>query len=309
MKSLILKLFLILSSTSLFASEFITFGTGEITGSYYPRGKFICNLINSSSTKIRCSVESTDGSIYNINAIRNKEFNFAFSQSDTIYEAISGKNKAESKKIRSVIAVYPELLTFIVNKKSKIKTIEDIREKRINIGNPLSGSEVTTLELLAAYKIKKSDLKQASWLKAEDTADALRDHRIDGYFFMVGHPAQNIKDAAQSLPISILPLKGKEVNDFLKENEYFLKGFIPANVYEGIDKEVETFGVKAVIISHEDVSDTLVYNFVKILLENFDEFKKSHMVYKNITKESLLKGLIAPQHKGAIKYFKEINLL
>lgn len=314
MKKLIVKLGLIISSTSLFSNEFITFGTGEVNGTYYPRGQFICKLINKYQidNKIRCSVESTDGSIYNINAIQNEEFNFAISQSDTIYQATNGKknfkdNKVE--KLRSVIAIYPELLTFIVNKKSKIKHIEDIRGKRINIGNPGSGSEFSTLELFSEYKIKKSDLLQASSLKATDTADALRDNKIDGYFFMVGHPAQNIKDSADSLPISILTINGKKIDKFLQKNTYFSKAVIPANLYEGITEPIETFGVKAVIISSTNVKEELVYNFVKIILENFDEFKKSHIVYKNITKESLLEGLGAPQHEGAKKYFKEINLL
>lgn len=314
MKKLIINWFIIFNATSLFSTDFITFGTGEINGTYYPRGQFICNLINKNQLEenIRCSVESTNGSVHNINAIESGEFNFAISQSDTINYAINGKKSFKNKKIRklrSVISIYPELLTFIVNKKSNIKTIEDVVGKRINIGNPKSGSYATTQDLFNEYNIENDSLKLAAALNAEDTADALRDNRIDGYSFVVGHPAQNIIDSANSLPISILPINGTKIDKFLEKNKHFSKAIIPANLYKGINKPVETIGIKAVIITSADVSENLVYNFVKIILENFDEFKKSHIVYKNITKKSLLKELGAQQHKGAIKYFKEINLL
>ena len=312
MKKNIISLSLLLASTFVHSKEYITFGTGEINGTYYPRGQFICDLINKyqKADNINCSVESTDGSVYNINAIKNKNFNFAISQSDTIYQALNGKKSFKNndfKKLRSVIAIHPELLTFVVNKKSGIKTIEDIKGKRINIGNPKSGSEFSTMELFNIYNIKKTDLKMASSLKAEDTADALRDNKIDGYFFMVGHPALNIKDAADSQNISIIPIKGKKIDLFLKENSFFTKSIIPKNLYKGINKDIETLSVKAVIITSADVKEELVYNFVKIILENFEEFKSSHIVFKDLTKKSLLEGLTAPLHKGAKKYFDEIK--
>ncbi|MGK0255726.1 MAG: TRAP transporter TAXI family solute receptor [Arcobacteraceae bacterium] len=308
----ILKLLFLVTTTSLISREFITFGTGEVDGTYYPIGQSICKLINTKQSQIRCSVESTYGSIYNINAIKNEEFNLGISQSDTIYHAIYGETIFKSnknKKLRSVIAVYSELLTFIVNKQSQIKDISDIKGKRISTGNKNSGSELTTLGIFKEYKIKRTDLLQMSSLKSTDTADALRDNQIDGYFFMVGHPTQNIKDAIESLDISIVPIKGKIIDQFLVKNPYFSKAFISGNLYDGINESIETIGAKSIIISSTDVSEELVYTFVKLIMENFDEFKKLHVVLENITKESLLQGLVAPQHKGAIKYFKEINLI
>lgn len=302
----------ILMATLSFGENRITFGTGEVNGTYYPIGKNICKLINKNHNEIKCSIESTDGSVHNINSVKDSEFNFGISQADTLNHAINGKKSYRNKRIsnlRAVISIYPELLTFVTNKKSNIKSLEDIKNKRVNIGNPNSGSEATVLELLKEYEIKKSDLALASSLKAADTADALRDERIDGYFFMVGHPAKNIEDAANSIPISIANIKGEKLDGFIKKNPYFTKAYIPKNLYKGVDKKIETFGVKAVIFTKEEVSDELVYKFLKTILENFDEFKKAHVVFKDLTKESLLKGLGAPMHKGAIKYFKEINLL
>lgn len=301
-------------SVCLFAKESILLGTGEIDGTYYPTGQFMCKLINryKTQTNTRCVVEATDGSVANIQAIATKTFNFAISQSDTIYQAVHGIKRFDAKPVknlRTVMSIYPELLTFVASKASGIKHITDIKNKRINIGNPNSGSEFTTLELFSQYQLKKSDLALWGSLKIADTADALKDAYIDGYFFMVGHPAPNIKDAAESLPIRLIPLKGAEVEALLEKQPYFQRASIGANLYEGVHKSIETFGVKAVLITHKDVSKELVYHFVKTILENFEEFKNSHPVYKNITKQSLLESLFAPQHEGAKQYFQEVGLL
>jgi len=310
MNKLTLQLILLFTTTSLLSKEFIILGTGEENGTYYPVGLSMCKFINQKQKNIKCSVESTYGAIYNINAVLNQEFNFGISQSDTIFHALNNnmnfKNK-ETKNLRSIIAIYPELLTFIVNQKSNITKIQDIKDKRINIGSKHSGSELSTLDILDAYNIKKTDLRQASSLNAMDTVDALRDNQIDGYFFMVGHPTQNIKDAIESLAISIIPITGAKIDELVKDKSYFSKSSIDASLYKEIDKSIDTVGTKSVIISSSDVSEELVYIFLKTIMENFEEFKKSHSVYRNLTKESLFEGLVAPQHSGAIKYLKEIS--
>ena len=306
-KSMI-KLLSILSCTSLFSLETITLGTGEENGTYYPVGLSMCKFINQKQDNIRCSIESTNGAIYNINAVLSQKFNFAISQSDTIYHAINKEKhfeKSKSKELRSVIAIYPELFAFVVNKQSNINKIEDIRGKKINIGSVDSGSELTTLEILKEYNIKTTDLAQASSLDAMDTVDALKDNIIDGYFFMVGHPTQNIRDAIKSSDIDIIPIKGKEIDNLIREKDYFVKSFIDANLYEGIHSSIETIGSKSIIITSSMVEDQLVYDFTKIIIENFDEFKQTHKVYKNLTIKSLFEGLTAPLHDGVIKYLKD----
>jgi TRAP transporter TAXI family solute receptor len=310
MRKSIIKLLCIVSTTSLVSSEFITLGTGEENGTYYPVGLSMCKFINQKQKNIRCSIESTNGAIYNIKAVLNQKFNFAISQSDTIYHALhktENFKNSNSSELRSVIAIYPELFAFIVNRQSNIHKIEDIIGKKINIGSRHSGSELTTLEILKEYEIKQTDLAQASSLDAMDTVDALKDNIIDGYFFMVGHPTQNIKDAIESSDISIIPIKGKKVDSLVKKRSYFRKSYIHANLYDGIDESIETIASTSVIISSSKVSDELVYDFVKIIMENFEEFKKSNRVYINLTKESLFEGLTAPQHNGVIKYLEENN--
>ena len=160
-----------------------------------------------------------------------------------------------------------------------------------------------------ANNIKKSDLKFAGALKAAEMPDALRDNKIDGYFYMIGHPNANIKDATNSVDTRIVPLEGKAVDNLIAQYPYFAKAQIVKGLYKGVDTNVNTFGVKAVLVTSTDVSDKAVYTVVKAILENFDSFKKLHPAYNNITKESLLDGLSAPLHDGAKKYFKEAGLL
>ncbi|MGB5867491.1 MAG: TAXI family TRAP transporter solute-binding subunit [Arcobacteraceae bacterium] len=311
MNKSIIKLLLVINTITLSASDFITLGTGEENGTYYPVGLSMCKFLNTYQKKFRCSAESTHGAIANTKAVLNQKFNFGISQSDTIYHAIHKEmnfKEIDSSNLRSVIVIYTELLTFIVNQKSNIKSIYDIKNKRINIGSPNSGSELTTLEILNEFNIKKTDLAVASSLDATDTVDALKDDLIDGYFFMVGHPTQNIKDAIESANTTIIPIQGNTIDNLVQEKTYFTKSSIDANLYNGIDKSIPTVGTQSVIITNANVSEELVYNFVKVILENFDEFKASHRVYNNLTKESLFEGLVAPSHKGVIKYLRENNI-
>ncbi|MFK2823902.1 TAXI family TRAP transporter solute-binding subunit [Arcobacter sp. YIC-80] len=297
-----------------FAAEFITIGTGGVTGTYYPTGGAVCRLVNKykKETKIRCSVESTGGSVYNINTIKNGELDFGIAQSDVVYQAAQGTKKFKGKPVknlRSVMAIYPELFTLVTRKDANINGVMDLKGKRINLGNPGSGNEATALALFKAVGMSKDDLKFAGALKAAEMPDALRDNKIDGYFYMVGHPTANIKDASNSVDVKITPLKGDKVDALVKANPYFAQADVPGGIYKGNPEGTPTFGVKAVLVSSTDVSDKAVYTVVKAILENFDAFKKLHPAYANITKESLLDGLSAPMHEGAKKYFKEAGIL
>ena len=293
-----------------FAAEFVTIGTGGVTGTYYPTGGAICRLVNQykKETKIRCSVESTGGSVYNINTIKNGELDFGIVQSDIVYQASKGEGAA-IPKLKSVMAIYPELLTLVTRKDANINKLVDVKGKRINLGNPGSGNEATALTLFDASGIKKEDLSFAGALKASEMPDALRDNKIDGYFYMVGHPTANIKDASTSLDVKIVPIEGANVDPLIKKYPYFAKSNVPGGIYKGNDEPIPTFGVKAVLVTSDDVSVNAVYTVVKAILENFDEFKKLHPAYSEITKESLLEGLSAPLHEGAKKYFQEAGLL
>jgi len=297
-----------------FAAQFITIGTGGVTGVYYPTGGAICRMVNKlkKTSGIRCSVESTGGSVYNVNTIHQGELDFGISQSDTAYQAYNGIGKFKGKPIkelRSVMAIYPELLTLVVAKRSGIKSIMDVKGKRINIDTPGSGTRMTTEIVLKAFGIKHSDLKQIDELSSSEGPTLLKDDHVDGYFAVFGHPTANIKDAANSVAIDLIPIEGKPVDMLVKKYPYYAKGIISGTFYKGVTHDTPSIGVKAVLCTSAKTSDKVVYTVMKTILDNFAAFKKLHPAYKTITKKSLLDGLSIPQHPGAIKAFKEAGLL
>lgn len=295
-------------------SQFITIGTGGVTGTYYPTGGAVCRMVNQmkDTTGIRCSVESTGGSVYNVNTIKAGELDFGISQSDTAYQAYNGQGKFEGqpqKDLRSVIAIYPELLAFVTRKDSGIKSLSDMNDKRINIDVPGSGNRMTAEILFEEVGVDKSKFKLASELKATEGPNMLKDNKIDGYFYMIGHPTANIKDAANSTDINIVPIEGPAIDKLVEKYPYYAKGAISGTFYKGVTKDVPSIGVKAVLVSSTALNENAVYVVTKAILDNFEDFKKLHPAYKTITKKSLLDGLSVPQHEGAKKAFKEAGLL
>ena len=315
MKNISRFFLIIILSTQLFSSEFITIGTGSVTGIYYATGGAICRLVNkykNNNSPIKCSIESTEGSLYNLTAVNNKDFDFAIVQSDILYQASHNKNNFKNSsysKVKSIMAIYPELLTLVTKKDANINTIMDIKNKRINLGSSGSGNETTALTLFNEIGLTKNDLKEASSYNASEMSDALKNNKIDGYFYMVGHPTSTIKDSSSSVNIKIIPIENEITNKLIEKYPYFTKGNIPGGIYKGQVEDIPTFGVKAVLVVNEKVNEKIVYALVKAVLENFDEFKKLHPAYSNITKESLLEGLSTPLHEGAKKYYEEIGLI
>ena len=312
MKTTSLALAGLLLATTLSAKEFISIGTGGLTGTYYPIGGAICRLANK-NTDVKCSVQSTGGSVYNVNNVLKKELTFGFVQSDVVYDKYNGTGKfdgAKDENLRSVVAIYPELLAFVVAKDSGLTSdIQSFAGKKYNVGNPGSGNEVSTLEVFKAKGFNVSKLGYRGVLTVGECPHALKDKKIDGYSFVVGHPTANITDAATSLPIDILNIEGSEIDNLLKEKPYFAKGVIPKGSYDGVDHDVNTIGVKAVLVTSKDTKDEAVKAVIKAILDNFDEYKTLHPALKSVNKEDLVQGLSAPLHPAAEAAFKEAGIL
>ena len=301
-------------SVPVLGAQFVTIGTGGVTGTYYPTGGAVCRMVNKlkKKTGIRCSVESTGGSVYNVNTIKAGELDFGISQSDTAYQAYNGQGKFEGKpqkNLRSVMAIYPELLAFVTRKDSGINTMADMAGKKINIDVPGSGTRMTTEIVMDAFGVKASSLSLKSELKSTEGPNMLKDKKIDGYFGVFGHPTANIKDASNSLDINIVPITGPVIDKLVAKYPYYAKGSISGTFYKGVTKDVPSIGVKAVLVSSTALDDKAVYVVTKAILDNFKAFKKLHPAYKTITKKSLLDGLSVPQHEGAKKAFREAGLL
>ncbi|BCX79459.1 TAXI family TRAP transporter solute-binding subunit [Campylobacter sp. 19-13652] len=311
MKKSSLLLATALFASSLGAKEFVNIGTGSMTGTYYPVGGAICRMANK-NPNIKCSVQSTGGSVYNVNNVLKGELSFGFVQSDVVYDKYNGTGKFEGKpdkKLRAVMSVYPELLAMVVSKESGIKNIAELAGKKYNVGNPGSGNEFTTLKVFEAKGFDTDKLGYRGVLTVSECPHALKDKKIDGYSFVAGHPTANITDASNSLPIDILNVDGEQIDAMIAKYPYFAKGVIPKGTYEGVDYDVNSIGVKAVLVADESVSDEAVEAVVKGVLDNFDEYKSLHTALKSVTKESLIEGVVAPLHKAALKVYQEAGIV
>ncbi|MBD1545741.1 TAXI family TRAP transporter solute-binding subunit [Roseibium aggregatum] len=292
--------------------KFISIGTGGVTGVYYPTGGAICRLVNKNRKEhgIRCSVESTGGSVYNINTVRAGELEFGVAQSDWQYHAYHGTSKFKDQgpfeKERAVFSVHPEPFTLIVRKDTGIKSFEELKGKKVNVGNPGSGQRATMEVVMDAFGMKMDDFALAAELKGSEMAQALCDGKIDAMIYTIGHPAAAITEAATTCDVELVSVTGAPIDKLVADNPYYRKATIPAGMYKGTDSDVTTFGVGATFITSADVPDDVVYTVVKAVFDNFDDFKALHPAFKNLKEEEMIKdGLSAPLHPGAIKYYKE----
>ena len=291
--------------------KFVTIGTGGVTGVYYAVGGAICRLMNKDRAKtgIRCSVESTGGSAFNINTIQGGELDFGMAQSDVHYNAVKGEGQYKDKPfgdLRSVYSVHPEPFTVLARKEANVAKFEDFKGKRFNVGNPGSGTRVSMEQLIGAMGWKLSDFSLASELKADEHGPALCDNKIDGFYYGVGHPSANIQDPTTTCGARLVPLTGAAVDKLVKENSYFAKATIPGAMYANNPNPTETYGVMATLVTSAKVPDDVVYNLVKATFDNFEEFKKLHPAFANLDPAKMVKdGLSAPLHPGAAKFYKE----
>ena len=304
------------ASATATASSFITIGTGGVTGVYYPTGGAICRLVNKGRKEhgIRCSVESTGGSVYNLNTIRAGELDMGVAQSDWQYHAYNGtskfKDKGANKDLRAVFSVHPEPFTVVARKDSGIKTFDDLKGKRVNIGNPGSGQRGTMEVVMTAKGWTKDDFALASELKSAEQSKALCDNKIDAMVFTVGHPSGSIKEATTSCDTVLVEVAGPTIDKLVADNDYYRTATIPGGMYRGSDSDVKTFGVGATFVSSTNTPADTVYQVVKAVFENFDDFRKLHPAFANLKKEEMAKdGLSAPLHDGAARYYKEAGLL
>jgi len=295
---------------------FATIGTGGVTGVYYPTGGAIARLVNKGRKEhgIRCSVESTGGSVYNLNAIAAGELDMGVAQSDWQYHAYHGTSKfakkGPNKDLRAVFSVHPEPFTVVARADSGIKNFMDLKGKRVNIGNPGSGQRGTMEIVMAGMGWTKDDFKLASELKSAEQSTALCDNKIDAIVFTVGHPSGSIKEATTSCDSVMVTVDGPVIDKLVGDNDYYRMATIPGGMYRGTDTDTKTFGVGATFVSSAKVSNDIIYQVVKAVFENFDQFKKLHPAFANLKKEEMIKdGLSAPLHDGAVKYYKEAGLM
>ena len=305
------------ASELLAATQYVTIGTGGVTGVYYPTGGAIAKMVNKKRKEynLRATVESTGGSVFNVNAIDAGDLEFGVVQSDRQFQAFNGTADWEGKpvaKLRAVFSIHPESVTIVANSSKNIKTVADLKGKIVNIGNPGSGQRGNAEDLFAAAGIDVDKDLKAEGMKAAESAGMLQDGRIDAFFYTVGHPNGSVKEAvAGATKVNFVAVPADVVKKLTDKFPYYAPADIPVAEYQGVTSEadVPTFGVKATLCTSADVSEDAVYAVTKEVFENFDEFKTLHPAFANLTKESMLQGLSAPIHPGAMKYYKEAGLV
>lgn len=303
---------LMMTSASVMAEDkFVTIGTGGQTGVYYVVGQSICQLVNRDTAKtgLKCNAPSTGASVANLNGIANKQLDMGIAQSDWQYHAYNGTNSFEGKKnekLRAVFSIHPEPFTVMARDDSGIKSFDDLKGKRVNVGDPGSGTRATMNVILKAKGWDDSVFKVASELKPAEMASVMCDNNLDAITYNVGHPNGALKEAAASCNAHLVPVTGPAIDKLVADNPYYAKAVIPGGLYKGSDQPVDTFGVYATLVSSTDVSPEVVYDVVKAVFDNFDRFKRLHPAFANLKEQDMIKNaLSAPLHEGAVKYYKE----
>ncbi|HDQ45887.1 MAG TPA: TAXI family TRAP transporter solute-binding subunit [bacterium] len=305
----VLALSLTLTVRPAAAKQDILFGGASITGVYYQVALQISNIMNKHlGQKYNYIGRPTGGSVFSINAIERQAFDFGVAQSDRNWQGFYGTADWEGKPLktlRSVFSMHPETVLLVTRKDTGIRKVEDMKGKRINIGNPGSGQRGNAEDVLRIYGIDPNKDIRAEGLQQAEASRALVDRKIDAFFFTVGNPSAAIEEPAQSVDLVIVPINSKGIQQFVDKHPYYIMTKIPAGTYKGVNQDIETYAVTATVVTNESVADAVVYDLVKTVFDNLAELKASHAAFKNLDPQEMLKGLSAPFHPGAITYYQE----
>ncbi|AFZ69063.1 TAXI family TRAP transporter solute-binding subunit [Deinococcus peraridilitoris] len=292
-------------------SNFITIGTGGTTGVYFPVGTGMAKLVNDSNSGLRANARSTGGSVFNVNALSTGELQMAIAQNDVVFYAYRGTGLAafEGKantKLRSVAALYPELVHIVARKDANIRSVADLKGKRVIVGDVGSGTEQNARQILEAYGLQFSDLGQTVRVNPTQGAQLLQDGRADALFYTVGLGASAIQQIALTTSVNLVPVAGNNATTLLKKYPFYVRFNIPGKNYRGVDATVPTVAVQATLVTSTDESEDAVYKATKAIFENEASLKAIHPnLSNNFSYEKAVKGLPAPLHPGAQKFFRE----
>jgi len=297
---------------------FITIGSGDFTGVYFPTGLAIAKMINKKRNQygIRATVESTPGSVFNLNAIAAGYLEFGLAQADKQYHAVNGleewAQKGPQKELRAVFSIHHESLTLVTAADAGINTIADLRGKRVNLGNPGSGQYRNAIDALKAVGLDPERDILPEKVKATEATALLQDNSIDAFFCTVGHPSETVQMASSGQrKVRIIPISGPAIDKLIADNKFYTQTTIAVQrIYPNLEDptDVITFGVMATLCTSSKLPADLVYTVTKEVVENLDGFRQ-HPALADLTKQGMLGGLSAPLHPGALKYYKEAGLM
>ncbi|MEI8178474.1 TAXI family TRAP transporter solute-binding subunit [Aestuariivirga sp.] len=311
-------LFLGLISLPAFSAEeqssrfFASLGTGSMSGVYYPVGGAICAIVNRDlqATGVRCSRETTPGSVYNVDALESDELEFAIVQSDVAYAAAGGKGAFTGKpfaELRTVMVLYPELVTVVV--RPEIHEVADLAGKRVNAGPVGSGARVTWATIIQALGLKESDAPQIVDMPADAIGTALCSGQLDAEVMVMGHPSARVASLLAGCPLNLLAVKGSAIDELVASTPYLRSGQILGSLY-GLPNDTPSLGVSAVLMTTADMNDKAVEAFARALATNVQALKREHPALAELSIQQMVSGnLPAPLHPAAEKVFKEMGVL
>jgi hypothetical protein len=296
-------------------TEFATIGSGDISGIYYPTGLTIAKMINDKRQEygVRVTVESTPGSVFNINAVTAGYLEFGLVQSDKQFQAVTGlaewTKKGPQTGLRAVFSIHHESVSLVAAVDAGIKTLSDLKGKRVNLGHPRAGQYQNAIDAIESSGLNPNRDILPEKAKAAEAPRLLQDNRIDAFFLTAGHPSEILVEAVSgSRKVRFIPITGPGLDKLVAGTNYYTKTRLPVEkFYRGAEDsaDVDTFGVMATLCTSKVVPDHVVYVITKEVFDNFDYFKRQHPAFDNLTKESMLQGLSAPLHPGALKYYRE----
>jgi len=300
-------------------SVFVTIGSGDLTGVYFPVGLTLSKRINAKRSVygIRASAESTKGSVFNLNAVAAGHLEFGLAQSDIQHQAVSGTGawatKGPLKDLRAVFSLHSESVCLVAAADSGIRSRADLKGKKVNLGNPGSGQHQNAVDALRAAGLDpKRDIIPET-VPAADAPILLQDRRIDAFFCTVGHPSKTLRNAVSGgLKVRFIPIVGPGIDALLLRRPYYRKMTVPIRRFypgaEGPDT-VDTFGVIATLCTASEVSDFVVYAVTREVFDSLETFKREHPALTDLTRSGMLEGLSAPLHPGAMRYYRETGLM
>ena len=289
------------------AKKFLNIGTGGTAGTYYPIGGAMAEILNSNIKGMNASAQSTGATVANINMLKDGSVDLAIVQNDITYYAVNGTEMFKDKKvenIRGIASLYPETCQVVTLQSSNIKSIKDLKGKRVAVGAAGSGAEANARQILEAYGITYDDIDE-QYLSFGEASSALKDGNVDAAFLTAGYPTAAVQDIASQNAVRILPIDADKADALIAKYPFYTKVVIPSGTYAGFNEDVPSIAVMAMLVATDKVDDNLGYEITKALFDHLDRLQAAHAVGKLITKDTAKKGMSIKMNAGAEKYFSE----
>lgn len=296
---------------SALSAEFINVLTGGTSGVYYPMGVALSQLYGKAMPDAKVTVQATKASAENLNLLQAGKGEMAFTLGDALADAWKGNEeagfKAKLNKLRGVAGIYANYIQIVATEDSGIKTLADLKGKRVAVGAAKSGTELNAREILKGAGLSYADLAKVEYLAFGESVDLMKSRQLDATLLSAGLGVAAIRDLATTHKIFIIPVTAEVIKKI--DDVAYQASVIPANTYNGQTAEVPTVAIKNFLVTHEGVSDDTVYKMTKSMWENLDALVAAHSAAKAIKKDSAVAGMPVPLHAGAEKYYREAGLI